>query len=483
MGLYIGLDLGTSSLKGLLVDREGHILREAAESYAVRYPQPGWSEQNPADWECAMGRVLHTLADDYAEEVRGIAVGGQMHGLVALDAEGRVIRPCILWNDGRTEKQTAWLNETIGRARLSALTGNIAFAGFTLPKLLWLRENEPENYARIARVMLPKDYLVYQLTGKLSSDYSDASGTLLLDVEHRCWSAEMCRICGISEEWLPPLHESFAPIGLALPRFNLPQATVCAGAGDNAAAAVGTGTVEDGTCSISLGTSGTLFLPEDRFSVDPENALHSFAHANGRYHRMGCILSAASCRRWWLEEVLGTDDYAADEARIAAVDTGDVVFLPYLMGERCPYNDTSLRGAFLGLSADTTRAQMSCAVMEGVAFALRDCLAVAQADGVTLSAATLCGGGAKSLAWRQILSDVLELPVALPETEQGPSFGAAMLAMVGCGEYPTVEVAARRIVRKSVVAGPQPQRVAQYAERYARYRKFGQRLYSLTPIG
>ncbi len=471
MNLYIGIDLGTSSLKGLLVNEEGEILRTASSDYEVYYPENGWSEQDPADWVKAMDLVLAELSLDHEDEIRGISFGGQMHGLVALDGDGEVIRPCILWNDGRTEAQTAWLNESVGKEKLSGMTGNIAFAGFTAPKLLWMREQEPENFARIRKIMLPKDYLVYVLTGSFSCDYSDASGMLLLDVQHRCWSREMCEICGVKEEWLPQLHESAEIVGTVKKNYRLPNAVVTAGAGDNAAAAIGTGTVRNGDCNISLGTSGTVFIAQDSFSADSRNALHSFAHANGRYHLMGCILSAASCRMWWLEDILGTDDYSGDEEEIAETEDTGVIFLPYLMGERSPHNDTRIRGAFIGLSADTTRAQMSRAVMEGVTFALKDCLEIAEANGLDIRSTNLCGGGARSKVWRQICADILEMPVRILTTEQGPGYGAAILAMVGTGAYGSVEEAADRIVRTSETIQPDPDRFDAYRKRYETFRK------------
>ena len=263
---YIGIDLGTSACKLLLVDEAGRVLRTVTKEYPLSFPRPGWSEQDPALWWAAVcAGMPELLAGFEAAQVAGIGAGGQMHGLVALDGEGNVIRPAILWNDGRTQKQTDWLNETVGRATLSRCTANIAFAGFTAPKLLWMRENEPELFARIAKILLPKDYINYKLTGAFCTDYSDASGTLLLDVEHKCWSREMCALCGITESQLPALHESWQPVGTLLPAvaemLGLPAGVVvCAGAGDNAAAAVGTGTVGEGRCNISLGTSGTVFI-------------------------------------------------------------------------------------------------------------------------------------------------------------------------------------------------------------------------------
>ena len=318
MNTYIGVDLGTSGAKFLLVAADGGILAESTQSYPVRYPQGGWSEQDPADWYAAALRGIAALLEGQDKAaVRGISFGGQMHGLVALDGEDNVIRPAILWNDGRTAAETAYLNEQVGRKQLSSYTGNIAFAGFTAPKILWLRDNEPQNFSRIAKIMLPKDYLAYRLSGSFCTDFSDASGMLLLDVKNRCWSAEMCAICGISERQLPKLYESYECVGtlrqdVAAELGLSPAVKVVAGAGDNAAAAVGTGVVGEGGCNVSLGTSGTLFVSSKKYCEDKVNALHSFCHADGGWHLMGCILSAASCNAWWSDKILRAADYAAE---------------------------------------------------------------------------------------------------------------------------------------------------------------------------
>ena len=296
---YIGIDLGTSSVKILLTDEKGTILKTVSREYPLHFPQPGWSEQDPEDWWKAVKDGLAELLEGIdPESVAGIGCGGQMHGLVVLDENDRVIRPAILWNDGRTAGETDYLNEVIGKAVLSERTANIAFAGFTAPKILWLRENEPENYAAVRKIMLPKDFINYRLTGVHSCDYSDAGGMLLLDVKNRCWSSEMLQVCGITEEQMPKLFESYEVIGTVTADVGLPRTVkVVAGAGDNAAAAVGTGTVGAGACNISLGTSGTVFISSDTFRVDPNNALHAFPHADGHYHLMGCMLSAASCNK------------------------------------------------------------------------------------------------------------------------------------------------------------------------------------------
>ena len=303
--LYIGVDLGTSAVKLLLMDGEGKIHKIVSKEYPLYFPHPGWSEQKPKDWFAqSMAGIRELVSECDRSQVAGISFGGQMHGLVALDGEDRVIRPAILWNDGRTGEETDYLNQKIGQDKLSAYTANIAFAGFTAPKLLWMKKHEPENFAKISKIMLPKDYLAYCLSGSFCTDVSDASGMLLLDVKNRRWSGEMLEICGITEEQLPRLYESYEVVGTLKPEIAeelglSASVKVIAGAGDNAAAAVGTGTVGDGMCNISLGTSGTIFISSKSFGVDKNNALHSFAHSDGHYHLMGCMLSAASCNKWW----------------------------------------------------------------------------------------------------------------------------------------------------------------------------------------
>ncbi len=474
----IGIDLGTSTMKLLLVEETGEILNSAVEEYPLLFPHPGWSEQEPKEWWGALlSGVTDLLTGFDAKKVAGIGVGGQMHGLVTLDVHDNVIRPAILWNDGRTAEETEWLNTEIGKERLSAYTGNIAFAGFTAPKILWMQKHEPENFAKIDKIMLPKDYLNYRLTGVHACDYSDASGMLLLDVQHRCWSKEMLSICGVKETQLPKLFESYEVIGTILPEvaktLGLPETVkVVAGAGDNAAAAVGTGTVGKGACNISLGTSGTIFISSEAFGVDPMNGLHAFAHADGTWHLMGCMLSAASCNKWFCEEILKTTDFPAEQVGMERnLGENRVFFLPYLMGERSPINDTDARGAFVGLSLDTTRRDTVQAVLEGVAFAIRDSFEVAKAIGVEIPRSKLCGGGAKSPVWRKILCNVLNIPLDLPQTEQGPGYGGAMLAMVGAGRYPDVVTCAKELVHVKETLLPDPALAAKYEEKYQIFRK------------
>lgn len=477
--LYIGVDLGTSAVKLLLMDENGTIKNMISKEYPLEFPHPGWSQQKPEEWRKAVLEGIPELLRGFdGEKVAGIGCGGQMHGLVILDEKDAVIRPAILWNDGRTAKEVDYLNNVIGKDKLSAYTANIAFAGFTAPKVLWVRENEPENFARIAKIMLPKDYINYILTGVHACDYSDASGMLLLDVEHKRWSREMLEICGISENQMPCLYESYAPIGklkaeIAKMLGLNPNCVVCAGAGDNAAAAVGTGVVGEGGCNISLGTSGTVFISSEKFGVDKHNALHAFAHADGGYHLMGCMLSAASCNKWLMEDIFKTNDYAAEQAPITEEKLGHnrVFFLPYLMGERSPINDTNARGTFIGMTMDTTRADLTQAVLEGVSFAIRDSVEVARSLGIVIDVSRICGGGAKSALWKRILANVLGAELQSLESEQGPGMGGAMLAMVACGAYPTVAAACEKLVKVASVVRPEPELTALYEKRYQQFRQ------------
>lgn len=475
--LYIGIDLGTSAVKLLLMAADGRIERVVSKEYPLYFPHPGWSEQKPQDWWDAVVEGLRELAADCDKtQVAGVSFGGQMHGLVILDEKDEVIRPAILWNDGRTTKETDYLNETIGKEKLSKYTANIAFAGFTAPKILWVKEKEPENFARIRKIMLPKDYIAYKLCGTFCTDVSDASGMLLFDVEHKCWSKEMMEICGVTQEQLAKIYESAQTVGTLKPEVaaqtGLPETVkVIAGAGDNAAAAVGTGTVGDGRCNISLGTSGTIFISSDKFGVDKNNALHAFAHADGHYHLMGCMLSAASCNKWWMEDIIGTTDYGKEQEAIGKLGENNIYFLPYLMGERSPLNDPYARGAFIGLSMDSTRADMTQAALEGVAFAIRDSFEVARSLGIRIERSKICGGGAKSPLWRKIIANVLNIKIDRIESEEGPGYGGAMLAAVGCGEFASVEEAAKKLVKIIDTVEPEPELAAKYEEKYRKFAK------------
>ena len=471
--LYVGIDLGTSAVKLLLMDETGHIHKIVSKEYPLYFPNPGWSEQKPEDWyEQSMAGLKELLSECDKSKVAGISFGGQMHGLVILDSDDNVIRPALLWNDGRTYEECDYLNNVIGKDKLSEYTANISFTGFTAPKILWVKNKEPENFARIAKIMLPKDYLAYKLSGVHCTDVSDASGMLLFDVKNRCWSKEMMEICDVKEEQLAKVFESYEVVGTLKPdvadELGLStEVKIIAGAGDNAAAAVGTGTVGDGRCNISLGTSGTIFISSDSFGVDENNALHSFAHADGHYHLMGCMLSAASCNKWWMEEIMQTKDFAGEQKAIEKLGDNHVYFLPYLMGERSPHNNPNARGTFIGMTMDTTRADMYQAVLEGVGFALRDSFEVAKSLGIKIERTKICGGGAKSPLWKKILG----IKVDIIESEEGPGYGGAMLAAVGCGEFASVEEAADKLVKVIDTVEPDAELTAKYDVRYNQFKQ------------
>lgn len=477
MKYYIGVDLGTSSIKLILCDALGNVQSSVSESYPISFPRPSWSEENPLDWWGAFVKGIRALTSDIDKsEISGIAVCGQMHGLVILDKGDEVIRPAILWNDARCDEETEYLNSEIGKKFLSEHTANIAFAGFTAPKLLWLQKNEPESFRRIEKIMLPKDYINYRLTGKHATDYSDASGMLFLDVENKCWSREMLDICGIEEKMLPTLYESYEKIGELLPdiatELGLPSGiTVAGGAGDNAGAAIGTGTVGEGKCNISLGTSGTVFISSDSFSLDENNSLHSFCHADGKYHLMGCMLSCASANKWFCDNILKSDDYATLQAQIGDELLGNngVYFLPYLMGERSPINDTDASGTFIGLRLGTTREEMLLAILEGVSFAIRDSIEVARKLGINVKESTVCGGGAKSGLWLRLLANILNITLLVPETEEGPGLGAVYLAISADRGEEVSQLPFKVNIRERVE--PEAELSALYEKKYQKFKE------------
>lgn len=473
---YIGVDLGTSALKLVMMKGNGELVKTVSKEYPLYFPHSGWSEQKPEDWFIAVKEGLKEIAAGLDDKIGGISFGGQMHGLVILDKDDNVLRPAILWNDGRSTEETDYLNNVIGKEKLSKLTANIAFAGFTAPKILWVKNNEPEIFEKIAKIMLPKDYISYMLSGNFSTDYSDASGMLLLDVKNKKWSKEMIDICSISEDMLPKLYESYEPVGDIKPELakelGLNEGIkIVAGAGDNAAAAIGTATVGEGACNISLGTSGTVFISSKSFGVDSFNALHSFAHADGNYHLMGCMLSAASCNKWWMEEILKTKDFVKEQSNIDNLGENNVFFLPYLMGERSPHNDPDAAGTFIGMRMDTKREDMTLAVFEGVTFALRDSLEVARSLGIKIEKTMICGGGAKSPLWKRLVANILNVEVDVPMSEEGPGFGAAILAAVGCGEYESVEKAAKSIIKIKEKIKPEANLVVKYEEKYQKFKR------------
>ena len=471
---YIGIDLGTSSVKLLLLGDEG-ICNIVSREYPVSYKKPGWSEQNPEDWWSETIEGIKELTKDIDKsQVKSLSFGGQMHGLVILDENDNVIRPAILWNDTRTQKETDYLNNVMGKKRLVDLTGNIAFAGFTAPKIMWVKNNEPENFSKISKIMLPKDYIAYKLTGNHCTDLSDASGMLLLDVEHRGWSKEMLEITGVKEEQLPKLYESYEVVGTIKKdiayELGFNNVKVIAGAGDNAASALGTGTVNNGDCNISLGTSGTVFVSSDSYKADYDNAIHNFCHSNGKYHYMACMLSAASCNKWWLENIIGTDDYISAYSNYNSLGENTVFFLPYLMGERSPLNDSEIRGMFYGMSMSTTRQDMSVAILEGVAFALRQNIDIIKSMGINIKKSRICGGGTKNRLWLEIIANVLNINLEVPVNQEGASYGAALLAVKGCSEEEYNKFMSN--IKISSVIKPNKDIVKKYDEKYKQFIKF-----------
>ena len=479
MNYYLGVDVGTSSVKSLLMDSEGKTVGTSQIGYDIIKEKLQYAEQDMEKlWE-ATKETITDLVKRYPEEsakIHGISYSGQMHGLVMIGADGKLIRNAIIWADQRSEKEIQKIYDITGKDTYRGTVLNSLSTGFLISSLMWVKEHEPENFAKITKIMLPKDYLAYKLSGSFCTDVSDASGMLLMDVKNRCWSKEMMDICGITEDKLPKLYESFEVVGTLKKEVAdelgfSENVKVIAGAGDNAAAAVGTGTVGDGMCNISLGTSGTIFISSNKFGVDENNALHSFAHADGHYHLMGCMLSAASCNKWWNEEILKTKDFAAEQDGIIKLGENRVFYLPYLMGERSPHNNPDARAMFIGMSMDTTRKDMTQAVLEGVAFGLRDSLEVARRLGIKIERTRICGGGAKSPLWKKMIANIMNLKVDVVESEEGPALGGAMLAAVGCGAYPDVEAAAAKIVKVVDTVEPDTELTTKYEERYQQFRK------------
>ncbi|MCL2016405.1 MAG: xylulokinase [Defluviitaleaceae bacterium] len=472
-----GVDVGTSGTKILAMDEHGKVLKIVMRDYPL-YQSGVESEQHPDDWweQTADGLRELTAA---VPNIAAVSFSGQMHGLVVLDAEDKVIRRAILWNDQRTTAQCDYLNNVVGREKLLENVANIALTGFTLPKILWMKEHEPELFARIKKVMLPKDYIAYKLSGQFATDESDASGTLLLDVQKREWSQTMLEIAGLKQEQLPKLYKSSAAVGkvtaAAAKLTGLSEDTIVViGGGDQAVGAVGTGTVSAGMCSLSLGTSGVVFAATDKFAVDrAASAVHSFCHANGAYHMMGVTLGAAASTKWWIEDVLNVTDYNSEQTAIKPENLGNnsVYYLPYLSGERTPINDPFARGAFVGMATYTSRADMTLAILEGVAYSLRDNLEAIKKLGVSFSSARIIGGGAKSALWCQITANVLNLRVDKINSAEGPAFGAAILAAVGAGAYPTVEEACSKLIAVTQSYKPDSAAVQRYEKRYPIYNK------------
>jgi len=461
----IGLDVGTSAVKALAVDESGAVLARAEVSYPLSTPRPGWAEQDPDDWWRATQAALTALGVD---EVAGIGLSGQMHGLVALDAADRVIRPAILWNDGRTAAECAEIERRVGLSNLIARSGNRALTGFTAPKLLWLRAHEPESYERIARVMLPKDYVRLKLCGEHAIDMADASGTLLLDVARRRWSEQVLDALELDAGWLPRLLESPEVSG-----ETADGVPVAAGAGDQAAGALGVGVDRPGPLSIALGTSGVVFAALPRFAADERARVHAFCHAvPGGWHAMGVMLSAGGALRWLRDVVAPDTGFAVLVEEAARWEPGaeGVIFLPYLAGERTPHADPDARGSFTGLSLRHDRGALVRAVLEGVAYGLRDSLDLLRELGVAPERARVSGGGARSELWLRIVASVLELPLERPEVEEGAAYGAALLGGIAGGLWPDVGSAVAACVRTRGELEPEPAWVAPYADGRERFR-------------
>jgi xylulokinase len=472
MTALIGLDVGTTGVKAIAISPTGEVLAEVARGYGLSTPRPGWAEQDPALWWTAAESALHELASD--RDVAAIGFSGQMHGLVALDAAGEVIRPAILWNDQRTAAECAEIEERLGLERLIALTGNRALPGFTAPKLLWLRNHEPGSYARIARILLPKDYVRLRLTGEWAIDASDASGTLLLDVASRDWSDEVLSRLEVPVEWLPPVLESPSQAGAAGASNGLLRGTpVAAGAGDQPAAAVGVGVTAPGTLSVVLGTSGVVLAALPAYAHDREARVHAFCHAvPGTWQAMGVMLSAAGSLQW-LHDVVAPDatfDRLVEEAEAWPAGVEGLLFAPYLAGERTPHADPDARGAFVGLHMRHDRGALVRAVLEGVAFGLRDSLELLRALGVDARVARVSGGGARSSLWRRIVASVLNMPLESAVSSQGSAYGAALLGGVAAGVFADVDEAVERCVRLDEPTLPDPRWVETYEELYVRYR-------------
>ncbi len=478
MNYYIGCDLGTSALKLSLVDETGLIVRNLPEHYPLYLDKPGYSEQDPLDWWEAFKKGLKDIAtDEEKAAVKGLSIGGQMHGLVALDKNDKPVRRAILWNDSRSVEECEYLNGEIGKDKIISETGNIAYPGFTAPKILWMKKNEPELYQKIAHVMLPKDYIVHRLTGVYSTDYSDASGTLILNPKTKKWSDFMMRLLGIKEEMLPSLHDSYDKVGyihneLALSLGYKNPVFVLAGAADNAAAALGSGVVGNGAVNISLGTSGTIYLSLDKYSYDPSGAIHSFLGGDGGYSLLACSLSSASCLKWLYEDIYLSKDYKGEELRIAPNKLGhnNVYFLPYLMGERSPINDPDARGAFVGISLSNKREDLSLAVMEGVAFALKDSFIKMQELGNKITSCHLTGGGSRIAVWRKILANVLNVDLSLVGEDAGASYGMAVLCLYHDGIYKSLEEA-ESLIQPEETTHPIPSLAKEYEERYRKFKK------------
>lgn len=473
--MYIGIDLGTTSVKILLMDKDGTVVRTVNKEYPLIFVKETWIEQKPQDWFKSVIEGLKEIVKGYEDKVTAFGFSGQMHGLVVLDKEDEVIRPAILWCDQRTYEECVFLNEKIGVEKLLKETGNIALTGFTLPKILWMKNNEPEKFEKISKVMLPKDYIAYKLTGNFATDVSDASGMLLLNVEKRDWSEEMIKISGLKRENYAQVYESYETIGCLKDDIREElglknDIKVIIGGGDQAVGAVGIGVVNDDYLSVALGTSGVVFANSSKYVCEEAGKLHSFCHATGGYHQMGVILSAASCLKWWVEEVNKTKDYDLILSEAEKSTANDLYFLPYFVGERTPHNDPNVRASFIGLNINHSRGDMTKAVLEGVAFALRDTYEILKDMEITGKTIRISGGGAQSKLWREIICNVLGLETESVNSLEGPAFGAAILASVGDGAYENVNEACKNIIKPLEKIVPDMEKVKLYTKKYNKFR-------------
>jgi len=483
MSYLLGIDVSTTGVKALLIDESGDVEQAAATELPLSTPRPLWSEQDPADWwrgtVRSIRQVLHE-AQLAGGDVAAVGLTGQMHGLTLLDGDGEVLRPAILWNDQRTGPQCDEIRRRLGKTHLIEITGNDALAGFTAPKILWVREHEPEVFARARHILLPKDYVRFRLTGEYATDRAGAAGTLLLDVRARDWSEEVLDALEIPAAWLPPTHEGPEITGRisgeAAQATGLRAGTpVAAGGGDQAAQAVGVGAIRSGIVALTLGTSGVVFAATDEPFVDPQGRLHALCHAiPQRWHLMGVMLSAAGSLRWYRESAapeVGYEALLAPASEVAAGSEG-LIFLPYLTGERTPHPDPLARGAFVGLTVRHTQAHLTRAVLEGVAFGLRDNFELIREVGAAeIEQVRISGGGARSALWRQIIADVLDVDLVTVNTAEGAAYGAALLAGVGVGAWGDVDAACQATVRETDRTLPRPEQVAAYQRIYPLYRR------------
>jgi len=473
--MYIGIDLGTTGVKVILVDKNGKMINSVTENYELLTPRPLWTEQNPDDWYQSTLRALKKCIQSNEEKIKALSFSGQMHGLVILDENNQVIRPAILWNDQRTIVETDYLNQHFTVEKLLAETGNVALTGFTAPKILWVKNNEPENFQKIKKIMLPKDYLVYKFTKKFVTDVSDISGSLLFNVKAKTYSKAMLAFLGLDIKQFPLVLESSEVVGElvheAAKELNLPQSVkVIVGGGDQAIGAIGTGTVNDGDINISLGTSGVVFVASDNYSVDKKSFLHSFAHANHKYHLMGVTLAAAGSFKWWKESFFPHKSYDEIFNDLVKTNSDDTLYyLPYISGERSPLNNPFAKGTFSGFTANHKPENFSRAVIEGIVFSLRHCYDVIKSLNVNSKQIRITGGGAKNDHWCQMVADVFNIPVQKPVVTEGSSLGAAIMAMVGDGLFPDVFTACANIIKVEKEFVPKLDNVQIYQKKYQTY--------------